>query len=140
VPVPEETFTHSHLSWLSTVSYQLHPSTTIHGILPVQSTHLTVFFHNLSPSFLWSTSWPGTFHFILHIFLHPIIVFFSQHMPMLSSVLYLIEMLKMSKLYLKNNDKRIASWRCRLPPHGCHEPQLGHRIDIGSHLAAHSPL
>ena len=38
-------------------------------------------FHNLSPSFLWSTSWPGILHFILHTFLHPIIVFFSQHMP-----------------------------------------------------------
>jgi len=25
--------------------------------------------------------WPGTLHFILHTFLHPIIVFFSQHMP-----------------------------------------------------------
>jgi len=35
---------------------------------------------NLCPSFLWSTSWPGTLHFILHTFLHPII-FFSQHMP-----------------------------------------------------------
>jgi len=43
-PVPEETFTHSHLSWSSIVRYLLHPSTTIHGILPVQSTHLTVFF------------------------------------------------------------------------------------------------
>ena len=38
-------------------------------------------FHNLSPSFLWSTSWPGTLHFILHTFLHLIIVFFLQHMP-----------------------------------------------------------
>jgi len=26
----------------------------------------TVFFHNLSPSSLWSISWPGTLHFILH--------------------------------------------------------------------------
>ena len=76
-PVPEATFTHSHL-WSSIVPLLLHPSTTIHGILPVQSTHLTVFFHNLSPSFLWSTPWPGTLHFILHTFLHPIIVFFSH--------------------------------------------------------------
>jgi len=38
-------------------------------------------FHNLSPSFLWSTSWPCTLHFMLHTFLHPIIVFFSQHKP-----------------------------------------------------------
>ena len=66
-PVPEETFTHSQLSWSSFVRYMLHPSTTIHGILHVQSTHLTIFFRNLSPSFLWSTSWPGTLHFILHI-------------------------------------------------------------------------
>ena len=48
----------------------LFPSTTIHGILHIQSTCSTVFFHNLSPSFLWSTSWPGTLHFILHTFLH----------------------------------------------------------------------
>jgi len=54
-PVPEETFTHSHLSWTSVVPYLLHASNTIHGILPVQFTCLTVLFHNLSPSFLWST-------------------------------------------------------------------------------------
>ena len=36
-------------------------------------------FHNL-PSFLRSTSWPGTLNFILHT-CHPIIVFFSLHMP-----------------------------------------------------------
>jgi len=30
-------------------------------------------------SFLWSTSRPGTLHFILHTFLHPIIVFFAAH-------------------------------------------------------------
>jgi len=66
-PVPEETITHSHLSWSP--------------ILPVQLTCLTVFMHNLSPSFLWSTSWSRALHFILHTFLHPIIVFFSQHMP-----------------------------------------------------------
>jgi len=34
-PVPEETFTHSHLSCSSTILYQLPPSTMIHGILPV---------------------------------------------------------------------------------------------------------
>ena len=34
-PVPEETLTHSHLSWSSTILYQLPPSTTIYSILPV---------------------------------------------------------------------------------------------------------
>ena len=38
---------HSQLLWLSIVPYLLHPSNTIHGIVPVQSTRLTVFFHNL---------------------------------------------------------------------------------------------
>ena len=37
--------------------------------------------HNISPSPVWSTSWYGPIHFILHTFLHPIILFFSQHMP-----------------------------------------------------------
>ena len=79
-PVPEETFTHyTHRGHQSSLS--AFPSTTTHGILCIQSTYSAVFFHNLSPSFLWSTSWPGTLHFILHTFLHPIIVFLSQHMP-----------------------------------------------------------
>jgi len=41
-PVPEETFTHSNPSWPSDILYQLPPSTTIHNILLVQSTCLTV--------------------------------------------------------------------------------------------------
>jgi len=47
--VPEETFTHSHLSWSSVIPYLLPPSITIYGILPVQFTCLIVFFHNLYP-------------------------------------------------------------------------------------------
>jgi len=40
-PVPEETFTHLHISWWSSiVTYLLHPSNMIHSILPVQSTCL----------------------------------------------------------------------------------------------------
>jgi len=46
----------AHLSWLSTILYQLLPSTTIHSILRVQFTCTTIFLHNLSPSPLWSTS------------------------------------------------------------------------------------
>jgi len=44
-PVPEETFTHSQLSWSTIVPCLLLPSNTIHGILPIQSMHLTVFPH-----------------------------------------------------------------------------------------------
>jgi len=58
-PVPEETFTHSHLSWSLTILYQLPPSLT----------RLTVFLHNFYPSPLWSTSWSCTLHFIFHTFL-----------------------------------------------------------------------
>ena len=88
-PVPEETFTHSHLSWSSIIPYPLPSSITIHGILPVQFMCLTVFFHNLSPHVLRSTSWPGTLHFILHTFLHPI-VFFSHLMPIPSQPVFAV--------------------------------------------------
>jgi len=47
-PVPEETFTHSHLSWLSVIPYLLPPSITFHGILPIQLTCLSLFPQSLS--------------------------------------------------------------------------------------------
>ena len=56
------------------------PFTTIHSILCVQFTCLTVLFDNLSAGPLWSSSWSWNLNFILHTFLHPIIIFFSQHM------------------------------------------------------------
>jgi len=39
-PVPEETFTHSHLFWSSIIFYLLPLSTTIHGLFPVKFTCL----------------------------------------------------------------------------------------------------
>jgi len=81
MPVPEETLTHSHPSWLSDILYQLPTFTTIHSILCVQFTCLTVLSDNLSPGPLWSSSWSCTLYFILHAFLHTVIVFFSQHKP-----------------------------------------------------------
>jgi len=78
-PVPEDSLTRTY--WLSAIRCQLLPSTMIHRICPVKFMWLTVFLHNLSPSPLWSTFWSGTLHFILHTFLHPVIVFFLQHMP-----------------------------------------------------------
>ena len=70
--------THTPHGHHSVIPYLPSPTIMIHGILPVQFTGPTVFIHNLSPSFLWSTSWPGTLHFILHTLLHPIIVFLSS--------------------------------------------------------------
>ena len=64
--------------------YQLLPSTTIHSILPVQILCLAIFLHNLSPHPLWSTPWSGALHLIFCTFLHPVSVFFLQHMPILS--------------------------------------------------------
>ena len=43
------TNTHSHPSWSSDILYQLLPSSTIHRVLLVQFTCLTVLFHNLCP-------------------------------------------------------------------------------------------
>jgi len=54
------------------------PSITIHDILPVQFMCLTAFFHNLCPSFLWSTSWPGTLtSYSIHFFTQSLCLFRS---------------------------------------------------------------
>jgi len=60
--LPEETFTHSHPSWLSDILYQFPPSATIHSIVCVQFMYLTDLFDNLFPGPLWSSSlsWPST--------------------------------------------------------------------------------
>jgi len=62
--VPEETFTHSHLSWSSVICYLLPPSITIHGILPVQFACLSVFFRNLSLKFslVYFLAWHPPLH------------------------------------------------------------------------------
>jgi len=70
-PVPEETFTLSHLSRSSIIPYLLFPFITTHGILQFNSHAWQSFWTICLPSFLWSTSWLGTLHFILHTFLHP---------------------------------------------------------------------
>ena len=48
-PVPEKTLTHSHPTWSSDILYHLPPFTTIHGILFVHFTCLTILLDNLSP-------------------------------------------------------------------------------------------
>ena len=90
------THTHNHFkalwilsgtTWVSRYQKKHSPTHTYRGhqlslvCFIRQFTCLTIFFHNFSPSFLRSTSWLCTLHFILHIFLHSIIVFFLRHMP-----------------------------------------------------------
>ena len=69
--VPEGTFTHSHLSESTCFLYHLSPFATIHGILFIQLTCLTVLTYNLFPGLLWSSPWSWTLNFMLHTFLHP---------------------------------------------------------------------
>ena len=85
-PVPEETFIHSHPSWSSDILFHFPPSTTI---LFVQFACLTVLFDNLSPDPRWSSSWSWTLYFILHAFFQPIMILFSQHMPIPSQTVLL---------------------------------------------------
>ena len=76
----QKTFIHSHPSCPSDILYQLPSSSMIHSILFVQFTCLTVVFFSRS-SLLWSSSWSGALYFILHAFLHSVIIIFSPHMP-----------------------------------------------------------
>jgi len=82
-------------SWSLSSLLQLLPSMTIHSILPVQITCFTIFLHNLSPHPLLSASWSGALYLVFHTFLHPISVFFSQHMPIPSQpvLLYSIKII-----------------------------------------------
>jgi len=86
-PVLEETFTHPP-SWSSSTLYELLPSTTIHSKLPVQIACLEILLHNLSQSPFWSTFWFGALQLLFHTFVHPISVFFSQHMPYHCNLFY----------------------------------------------------
>ena len=86
-PVPEETFTHSHPSWSPDILYQLPPSTTIHSILLVQYTCLTVLFHNLSGSSLvFLLVWNCLLH-TLYIFSHNHYLLFRNTCPHQSSLI-----------------------------------------------------
>jgi len=85
-PVPEETFTHSHLSWSSIVPYLLPPSTTVQSMAsslfnPCSwQSYSTI---SLQFSLVYLLAWHPPLHRLPHSCLHPIIVFFSQHMPIL---------------------------------------------------------
>jgi len=77
----KHSLTHIHPDHRTSFINFRHLFTTIHSILFVQFTCLTVLFDHFCPRPLWSSSWSWTLNFILHRFLHSIIIFFSQHMP-----------------------------------------------------------
>jgi len=112
-PVSEETFTHSH-----THTYPDHQSSFIcflHLLLSIASSLfnlcLAVFLHSLSPNPLWSISWSGTLHFILHTFdSSPIYCFiFTTHAHSITSFFAVVPrlcdliVLSLSTLYLELN-------------------------------------
>jgi len=51
---------------------------------------------------LWSSSWSWTLNFILHTFLYPIIIFFSQHMPIPTQPVLLQYQSSIPSLYLNS--------------------------------------
>jgi len=92
------THTHTHtqpfngpLSWTTQVTRILiirHPLSTSSLYYDPQHPPCSIYmldslFH-LSPGPLWYSPWSGTLYFILHTYLHPIIILFLQRMPILS--------------------------------------------------------
>jgi len=76
--LPEETFTHSHLSWSSVSYYLLPPSIMIHGIPPVQFTCLTVIFHYLQDFFGLPLGLAPSTSYSIHFFAQSL-SFFAAH-------------------------------------------------------------
>jgi len=107
--VPEETFTHSHLSWSSIIPYLLPPSFTIHGIVPVQFMCLTVFSHNLFKfSLVYILAWHPSLH-TPYIFLPNHCLLFATHARTIATCFAVVPRLCLSTLYLELS--------CSLMPH-----------------------
>ena len=112
----KKTFTRSHPSWSTYFLYHLSPFATVHGILFIQLTCLTVLLNNLFPGPLWSSPRSWTLNFILHAFLHPIIVTFSQHMP-ISTQPVLLQYQAMSSRPSLSLSSLLGSLSFSLTPH-----------------------
>ena len=101
-PVPEETFIHPP-SWSSSNLYQLLASTTIHNIIPIQFTRLTIFLHNLSLVYVLVCSPPPH---IPHISLTNQYRLFATHAHTIAACfavvprLYHLFLISVSTLYL----------------------------------------
>jgi len=73
-------------------------------------------FSTIFPSFLWSTSWSGTLHFILHTFLHPIIVFFfAAHAHTIATCFAVVP--RLCHLILVSLNPLLGTFSCSLTPH-----------------------
>ena len=107
----------SRPSWSSDILHQLPPFTTIHSILCVQFMCLTVLSDNLSPGPLWSSSWSWALYFILHAFLHPVIIIFSQHMPSAQRSLFCCKTNAMSSVPSLSLNFLLGSLSSSLIPH-----------------------
>ena len=79
-PVPEETLTHSHPTWSSDILFIifLHLQRSMASSLFILRAWQTS--QTTSLQVLFGSSWSSTLNFILHTFLHPIIIFL-QHIP-----------------------------------------------------------
>ena len=76
-------------------------------------------FSTTCPGPLWFSSWSGTLYFILHTFLHQIVIFFSQHMSIPSQpvlpqyqcyVIYVIYSQSLSQLLTTHISLTVKQW------------------------------
>ena len=116
-PRQEETFTHSHLSWSSVIPYLLPPSTTIHSILPVQFTCLTVFFHNLSKfSLVYFLAWHPQLH-TPYIFSPKHFLLFATHAHTIATCFAAVPRLYHLILVSLSFSLLLGTLSCSLMPH-----------------------
>jgi len=103
-PVPEETFTYSHLSWSLVIPYLLLPSNMIHGILPVQFTCLS--FPQSPFSLVYLLAWHPPLH-TPYISSHNHFLLFTAHAHTIATCFAVIPRLcclipvSLSTLYLE---------------------------------------
>ena len=125
--VPEETFTHSHLSWSSIIPYLLPPSITIHGILPIQFTCQPVFFHFLGVFFGLPLSQAPPLH-TPYIFSPNFWLLFAAHAHTIATCFAVVPRLSSNPSLTPN--PLVGNQPCSLMPH----------IHLTTHLADRGPL
>jgi len=113
---------------------------------------LTVLTYNLFPGLLWSSPWSWTLNLMLHTFLHPVIVIFSQHMPIpsqlfcrntnvmssipnpsLSSLLGNLSFSLMPHIHLQVTQKKTVSHKMRNPT-----AKMAQKLSLHQNFIAHN--